>query len=242
MRRAAAGFTLVEVVVAIAVMAIAIFPLIDSIKHSRQTIKSSQVKRTMKQLLEFKMSQILLDQPPEDEEPIYVDGAEGNFGEEFEADRTKAYWFDAKYYNYSFRIDSQEVDLASAGGITGEEDESAREDEKDRAPEGSSDDPLGLGAGQEEEEELGQLRYLVTLTIFYRTGNPHADRAMTAVTYVKHPREKETMSGPDMGPAGAGGLPGGGEAKGGSGQVQNQNQGAGGLGALLGGQGGQKGK
>ena len=234
-RSAAGGFTLLEVVVAIAVMTIAMFPLLDSVKHSRQAVKSAEIMRTMKQLLEYKMAQILLDQPPEGEEPIYVDGAEGNFGEDFAADKDKAYWFEDKYYHYSYRIDSEEVDLGSGGGITGEEEEqTAAERERERQAQDAAASPLGaLGGAAEEEEDLGQLRYRVTLSIFHHNNLSKLNRTMSAVVYVKHPRAKETMTGPE----GAGGAPGGQGGTGGMLGGMTQTTGSGGQMGIFGGSG-----
>jgi hypothetical protein len=170
-------------------------------------VKSAEINRTMKQLLEYKMGQILLDQPPEGEEPIYVDGTEGNFGDDFAADKDKSFWFDEMYYHYSYRIDSEEVDLGSGGGITGEEEETAPEPEPRR--DAGAENPLGaLGAEGESDEDLGQLRYRVTLTIMHHNNAAHLNRSMSAVAYVKHPQVKETMTGPE-GAGGPGAMGGG---------------------------------
>ncbi len=71
----------------------------------------------------------------------------------------------------------------------------------------------GAEGGEQAEEELGQLRYIVTLTVFFRNGNANFDQAMSIVAYVKHPHESEAMTGPDLGPGGApGSNTGSGEA------------------------------
>ncbi len=80
------GITLVEVLVAMAIVSLVIAPLLLSIGDARRRVRDGQIKRTMKQLMEYKLAHILLDRPPEGEEPIYVDGTEGNFGEDFERD------------------------------------------------------------------------------------------------------------------------------------------------------------
>lgn len=217
------GLTLLEVMVAMAVMSIAIFPLIDAIRDSRVVVRESEVRRTMRQLIDYKMMQILMDQPPEGQEPIYVDGAEGNFGSEFENDKDKEYWFDQKYYNYSFRIDSEEVDLGLVSSEEEEEDEANRtsDDRRTQAATGSS--PFGDLGGEGSDESQSQLRYKVTLTVFFRTGNRRLDQSMSVVTYVKHPHEKEAMTGPKAGgEAGANGL-GAGAGQVGQGQAATGN-------------------
>jgi len=206
------GMTLLEVNVAIMIMAISVIPLLVSLGDARRKVTDGQVKRTMKQLLEYKLAFILLDKPAEGEEPLYVDGWEGNFGEEFDNDPEKAYWFDEKYYYYSYRVDSEEVDLGMSGGITGEEFGEDPLEEPSTESADAAGSPFGTG---EEEEDLGQLRYRVTLFVSYQPGNALFDRHMSAVTYVRHPEFPETMQGPDLG-AGGGGI-GGGEASAGGG-------------------------
>lgn len=218
------GLTLLEVMVAMAVMSIAIFPLIDAIRDSRVVVRESEVRRTMRQLIDYKMMQILMDQPPEGQEPIYVDGAEGNFGTEFESDKEKEYWFDPKYYNYSFRIDSEEVDLGLVSSEEEEEEEDNRtsDDRRTQAASGGAGLFGDLG-GEGSDETQSQLRYKVTLTVFFRTGNRRLDQSMSVVTYVKHPHEKEAMTGPKAGgEAGANGL-GAGAGQVGQGQAATGN-------------------
>ncbi len=103
------GMTLLEVMVALVIVSTTALPLLVSLGDAHRRVTRANIKRQMKQLMEYKLSHILLDRPAEDQEPIYVDGAEGNFGEDFElADSDeKAYGFDDALYNYSYRIDSQ---------------------------------------------------------------------------------------------------------------------------------------
>ena len=201
------GMTLLEVMVALVIVSTTALPLLVSLGDAHRRVARANIKRQMKQLMEYKLAHILLDRPAEDQEPIYVDGVEGNFGEDFElADSDeKAYGFDDALYNYSYRIDSQEIDLGTTGGITGdEEDDEPNNNRRDADPGGSPVPGLGGAQGGEQtEEELGQLRYIVTLTVLFRNGNANFDQAMSVVTYVKHPHESEAMSGPDLGPGGA---------------------------------------
>lgn len=214
-----AGITLVEVLVAMAIVSIAIAPLLLSIGDARRRVRDGQIKRTMKQLMEYKMAHILLDRPPEGEEPIYVDGTEGNFGEDFEGDIDKAYWFDDRYYDYWYRIDSEEVDLGGGGGVTGFEDEIAEEEEI------AANEEAGLPGEEIMEEDLGQLRYRVTLTVSFDVGNANFTQRMMVVTYVRHPQQPENMTGPDMSAMEAGGI-GGSEATGGAGTAATSTAGA----------------
>ena len=217
-----AGMTLLEVMVAFMILTASAVPLLIALADSQRRVFDSQVKRTMKQLLEYKIAHVLLDRPAEDQEPIYVDGAEGNFGEEFDNNDDKSYWHDDDLYNFSYRIDSEEIDMGSAGGDTGyEEEEYQPEPEPD--PGG---DPMGLGAAAQ-EEELGQLRYRVTLTIFYRPGNANFDQHMSVVVYVKHPHQSERMTGPNL-EGGAGNTLGAGEAGTGAGATATGAAGPGG--------------
>lgn len=209
------GMTLLEVMVALVIVSTTALPLLISLGDAHRRVTRTNIKRQMKQLMEYKLAHILLDRPAEDQEPIYVDGAEGNFGEDFEAmdSDEKRYFFDDSLYNYSYRIDSQEIDLGSAGGITGEEIDDAEDEPGERNPAGAPGLGIGAAGGEDqEEEELGQLRYIVTLTVFFRSGNANFDQAMSVVTYVKHPHESEAMSGPDLGPGGAASGLGSGEA------------------------------
>ncbi len=207
------GMTLLEVMVALIIVSTTALPLLVSLGDAHRRVTRANIKRQMKQLMEYKLSHILLDRPAEDKDPIYVDGVEGNFGEDFElADsEEKAYFFDESLYNYSYRIDSQEIDLGSSGGITG--DEEGDQDNSTRSRQDPAGDPgLGLGGAETEgqaEESQGQLRYIVTLTVLFRSGNANFDQAMSVVTYVRHPHESEAMTGPDLGPGGGGGLGGG---------------------------------
>ncbi|MCB9832439.1 MAG: type II secretion system protein [Planctomycetes bacterium] len=195
--------TLLEVMVAIAIVATTAVPLLISLSDSHRRVADGAVKRKMKQLMEYKLAHVLLDRPAEGQEPIYVDGAENNFGEEFEAadsaDISYSVKQDESLYYYSYRIDSEEIDLGTTGGITGNEEEDEADSRED--PGGSPLGGLG-GDAAGEEESLGQLRYLVTLTVFYEPGNQRFARNMSIVTYVKHPFESEAMSGPDLGPGG----------------------------------------
>lgn len=215
------GFSLLEVMVAFLILTTSAVPLLIALADSQRRVGDFETKRTMKQLMEYKLAHVLLDRPAEDQEPIYVDGAEGNFGDEFDILEDKTYWHDEELYYYSYRIDSEEVDLGNGGGVTGEEDEFGEEDRRSSRNDDPGGSPLGgLGAGEEgeeEEEELGQLRYRVTLTVFYRPGNANFDQHMSIVTYVKHPFESEAMTGPDLGPGGGPPGMGGGEAIGGAG-------------------------
>lgn len=207
--------TLLEVMVALVIVSTTALPLLVSLGDAHRRVTRANIKRQMKQLLEYKLAHVLLDRPAEDKEPIYVDGVEGNFGEDFEISDSeeKAYFFDETLYNYSYRIDSQEIDLGSSGGVTGdEEDEDNSRNERESDPGGSPFGGIGGEGGEEAEEELGQLRYIVTLTVLFRNGNANFDQAMTLVTYVKHPHESEAMTGPDLGNGGNGNGPGGGEA------------------------------
>ncbi len=180
-----------------AIVSLVIAPLLLSIGDARRRVRDGQIKRTMKQLMEYKLAHILLDRPPEGEEPIYVDGTEGNFGEDFERDLDKAYWFDERYYDYWYRIDSEEVDLGGGGGITGFE-EDFNEPEPEPSAEEGGEGMAGLGGEAEAEEDLGQLRYRVTLTVSFDTGNANFTQRMMVVTYVRHPQQPENMTGPDM--------------------------------------------
>lgn len=214
-RSSQAGMTLLEVLVALVILSTCALPLLIALGDAQRQIARAHNRRVMKQLLEYKLSHILLDKPAEGVEPIYVDGAEGNFGDDFANDPDKAYWFDESLYNYAYRIDSEEIDLGSGGGTTGFEenrDERERERERERE-EARSRDPGGSPFGEGElppEEDLGQTRYRVTLTVFYRSGNVHFDQAISLVAYVKHPHDKESMTGPDLsGPSGALGGAGG---------------------------------
>ncbi len=197
--------TLLEVMVALTIVATTALPLLISLADSHRRVADGAVKRKMKQLMEYKLAHILLDRPAEGQEPIYVDGAENNFGEEFElasADDISYFIEDESLYYYSYRIDSEEIDLGTSGGITGEEE---IEPESRAADPGGNPLGGGFGDGEEEiEESLGQLRYLVTLTVFYNPGSAKFARSMSIVTYVKHPFESEAMSGPDLGPGGEG--------------------------------------
>jgi len=208
------GMTLLEVMVAFMILTASAVPLLIALADSQRRVFDSQAKRTMKYLLEYKLAHVLLDRPPEDQDPIYVDGAEGNFGEEFDNSDEKSYWHDNNLYNYSYRIDSEELDMGTAGGDTGFEEEEAQQPEPEADPGG---DPLGLGAATE-EEELGQLRYRVTLTVFYRPGNANFDQHMSVVVFVKHPHQGEQMSGPDLEGSGPEGTLGAGEAEAGGGK------------------------
>lgn len=205
-RRPDGGLTMLEVIVTLLILSTCALPLLIALADAQRQIVRAKNQRVMKQLLEYKLAHVLLDQPAEDEEPIYVDGAEGNFGEDFANDPEKAYWFDEEMYSYSYRIDSEELDLGSGGGITGEEESVAEPDPPPSSDPGGS--PFGVGEGEETEEDLGQIRYRVTLTVFYRPGNANFDQNMSLVTYVRHPHHDEAMSGPDMG-GGGGGLGGG---------------------------------
>ena len=201
-RNSESGFTLLEVMVAFVILTASAVPLLIALADSQRRVFDSRVKRTMKQLMEYKLSHVLLDRPAEDQEPIYVDGAEGNFGEEFAAmdPQEKSYWFSDEMYFYSFRIDSEEIDLGLGGGLTGEEsDENGRPSEPppETPAADPGGDPFGLGGGGQ-EEDLGQLRYRVTLTILYHPGNANFDQHMSTVVYVKHPHQEETMSGPEL--------------------------------------------
>lgn len=225
-RNGEAGITLVEVLVAMAVVSLVIAPLLLSIGDARRRVRDGQIKRTMKQLMEYKLSHILLDRPPEGEEPIYVDGTEGNFGEDFERDLDKAYWFDERYFDYWYRIDSEEVDLGRGGGITGFE-EDFNEPEPEPIAEEGTEGAAGLGGAGEAEEELSQLRYRVTLTVSYDTGNANFTQRMMVVTYVRHPQQSEEMTGPDMSALESEGI-GGEEATGGAGASTTSTAGSGG--------------
>ncbi|MCA9320452.1 MAG: type II secretion system protein [Planctomycetes bacterium] len=204
------GMTLLEVMVAFIILTASAVPLLIALADSQRRVADSQVKRRMKQMLEYKLSHVLLDRPAEDQEPIYVDGAEGNFGQEFANADDKSYWSEEDMFFYSYRIDSEEIDLGLSGGVTGSEEET-RPPDPEPDPGG---DPLGIGAA--EEEDLGQLRYRVTLTIFYRPGNANFDQHLSTVVYVKHPHQSEQMTGPEL-EGGAGNLMGAGEATGGAG-------------------------
>lgn len=221
------GFSLLEVMVAFLILTTSAVPLLIALADSQRRVGDFETKRNMKQLMEYKLAHVLLDRPAEDQEPIYVDGAEGNFGDEFDILEGKTYWHDEALYNYSYRIDSEEVDLGNGGGVTGEEEDDFGSS-RDRDPGGSPLDGIG-GEEGEEEEELGQLRYRVTLSVFYRPGNANFDKHMSIVTYVKHPFESEAMTGPDMGP-GEGGPPGMGEGEaiggGGTGEGSTTDRGA----------------
>lgn len=237
-RNSEAGITLVEVLVAMAIVSLVIAPLLLSIGDARRRVRDGQIKRTMKQLMEYKLSHILLDRPPEGEEPIYVDGTEGNFGEDFERDLDKAYWFDERYFDYWYRIDSEEVDLGGGGGVTGfEEDFNEPEPIAEEGTEGAP----GLGGAEEAEEELSQLRYRVTLTVSYDTGNANFTQRMMVVTYVRHPQQAEEMTGPDMSALESEGV-GGEEAAAGAGASTTSTAGSGGSSAatLFGGSGAAK--
>lgn len=205
-RRPDEGLTMLEVIVTLLILSTCALPLLIALADAQRQIVRAKNQRVMKQLLEYKLAHVLLDQPAEGEEPIYVDGAEGNFGEDFANDPEKAYWFDEEMYSYSYRIDSEEIDLGTSGGITGEEEEFAEPEPPPSDDPGGN--PFGVG-GEETEEELGQLRYRVTLTVFYRPGNANFDQNMSLVTYVRHPHHDEAMTGPDAG-GGAGGLGGAG--------------------------------
>lgn len=204
------GITLVEVLVAMAIVSLVIAPLLLSIGDARRRVRDGQIKRVMKQLMEYKLAHILLDRPPEGEEPIYVDGIEGNFGEDFERDIDKAYWFDERYFDYWYRIDSEEVDLGAGGGVTGFE-----EDFNEPEPEPTGEEGA-LGEEAAMEEDMGQLRYRVTLTVSFDTGNANFTQRMMVVTYVRHPQQAEDMTGPDMSALESEGV-GGAEASGGAG-------------------------
>ncbi|MEZ6194338.1 MAG: prepilin-type N-terminal cleavage/methylation domain-containing protein [Planctomycetota bacterium] len=205
-RRSDSGLTMLEVIVTLLILSLTALPLLIALADAQRGIVRSKTKRVMKQLLEYKLAHVLLDRPGEDEEPIYVDGSEGNFGEDFANDPDKAYWFSEDMYFYSYRIDSEEIDLGTSGGITGEEEETRQPAPTPESDPGGS--PFGENA-EEETEELGQLRYRVTLTVFYQPGNANFNQHMSIVTYVKHPHHKETMTGPEaQGGDGPGGLPG----------------------------------
>ncbi|HGY91081.1 MAG TPA: type II secretion system protein [Planctomycetes bacterium] len=232
-RNSEGGFTLLEVMVAFVILTASAVPLLIALADSQRRVFDSRVKRTMKQLMEYKLSHVLLDRPAEDQEPIYVDGAEGNFGEEFAAmdPQEKSYWFSDEMYFYSFRIDSEEIDLGLGGGLTGEEGgEGGQPPEPPPADPGAdpAGDPFGLGEGQ--EEDLGQLRYRVTLTILYHPGNANFDQHMSTVVYVKHPHQEETMSGPEL-QGGQANTLGAGEASAGGSNAGAGGSGAGGGGA-----------
>ena len=239
-RKNEAGMTLLEVTVAVMLMAISVVPLLISLGGARKRVYDGQVKRTMKQLMEFKLGDMLLDRPEEGDDPIWIDGTEGNFGEQFENDPTKAAWFEEKYYNYSYRIDAEEVDHGTGGGTTGLEESATEPAEPE--PE-QPENPFGAGGGSNpfgggEEEELGQIRYRVTLTIYYHPGNASFNRRMSVVTYLRDPHGDEAMSGPGSGGAG-GGLGGafGGAAAAGAGDTTGAAGGANPLPAIGGGGG-----
>ncbi len=199
-----------EVLVALLILSTCALPLLIALGDAQSQIARSKHRRTMKQLLEYKLSHILLDRPAEGEDPIYVEAAEGNFGEDFSNDPDKAYWFDESLYFYNYRIDSEEIDLGSAGGLTGDEEEEAQK-QRDRERDDAGGNPFGGAEAEEQEEDLSQLRYRVTLTIEYLPGNANFAQHMSIVTYVRHPHQSEAMSGPDArggGPGGPGGLGG----------------------------------
>lgn len=204
-----AGMTLMEVMVAFVIMAITVTPMAISIGGARKRVRDGQTRRVLKQLLEYKLAHILLDKPAEDEEPIYVDGVEGNFGDDFAGDMEKSFWFDDQLYYFNYRVSAEEIDLGGGGGITGEEDDAGFENRSSRENENNSENaggsPFGgLGEDEEEEQDLGQIRYRVTLFVSFRPGSAIFDRHMSLCTYVRHPHGSEAMQGPDLGESGGG--------------------------------------
>jgi len=78
-RGTALGFTLLEVVVAMAILALFIVPLLGAISHSLNSIGASQDRMTALRLAQDKMTEIEMMKFPEAEES----GIKGDFGKDY---------------------------------------------------------------------------------------------------------------------------------------------------------------
>lgn len=206
------GFTLVEVVVALVIVASAFLPLMASLGSSAEKVLDATLHRKMRYLMQIQAADVEIQQikPPgegEDEEDAerYEEGSRGTF-EAFASEDMPG-----EYDAFTWEVEIYREELICGGS---DDPEALEEAGFETGPSGEiigrpvSNDPRDEG----EEEPEGQMKRLMVLTVRCEGEDADHDLAYRIMTYLPIPGEEDRQIGGEA--TGAVPPPGGAEAGG----------------------------
>jgi prepilin-type N-terminal cleavage/methylation domain-containing protein len=190
------GFTLLEVLVVLAILGYAVTGLIATVGRFTDVAVVTKVNRQMRQLVEYQMGQIAVGKLHPDEEDPFPDGQTGAF--------LDVGGYPEEYEAFTWEIRREEVpicgtndaDLADAGF----------EQTSDGFVRRQTDDILA-GLDEHLEKPEGQFKSRVTLTVRWHGPSAEDDRVFTIVTLlpVNGEEEQDVGGGEEPGVGGAAG-------------------------------------
>jgi prepilin-type N-terminal cleavage/methylation domain-containing protein len=207
-RQAEAGFTLLEVLVTLAILGYAVVSFQTIVGTSVDRALVTKVNRQLRQLVEYQMGQVAVGKLHPEEEDPFPDGQSGSFED--------VGGYPEEYESFTWHLKREEVP------ICGTDEEELREAGFQQLPGGTggfirpqTDDILS-GADEHLEKPKGQFKSRVTLTVRWSGLSADEDREFSIVTYLPVNGEEEEGAGAGSEMPGAGtNTPGG--AQGGAG-------------------------
>lgn len=216
------GFSLLEVLVSVAIIGMAVVALQSSLGGAVDKAMATKVNRQMRHLAQFQYGQVVVGKLHPEEQDPFLDGQTGGFED------VGGYPEEYRAFGWEVRVDevavcgASNLDLEEAGFAADEGGQYSRAltDDLVQATQGEG---AGGGGGfgallrGEAPRPEGQFRRRITLTLHWAAANAEADRAYTLVTLVPVEDDGALPAPGDVpGLPGAGGAPGGGAAGGGS--------------------------
>jgi prepilin-type N-terminal cleavage/methylation domain-containing protein len=189
------GFTLLEVLIALAIMGIALvgFQAITGGAYERALV--TRVNRQMRALVEYQMGQITVGKLHPDEDDPYPDGQTGTFED--------VGGYAEEYQAFTWEVRREEIPIVGAN----EEDLEKAGFKKEPGNSGgyvrAQTDDILAGTDEHLEKPAGQFKSRMTLIVRWHAMSADEDREFKIETYLPVYGEEDT-AGPD-----AGGAPGG---------------------------------
>ncbi len=215
--RREAGFTLIEVMVTLLIVAFAVSHLLAILGTSVNDALETKINRQLKQLVQFQMGQITVGQLHPDEEDPFPDGQSGDFSD--------VGGYPEEYAPFKWQIYREEVAICGAdneemkkagfeqdgsGAFIRPETDDIINGKGGKKANGAAEMP-----GAEEDKPEGQFKTRVTLVVRWSAESQDEDKEFSITTYLPV-KDEETQ---DMGGAGGAGGPGGPGGPGGQGNT-----------------------
>jgi prepilin-type N-terminal cleavage/methylation domain-containing protein len=175
------GFTLIEVLVTLAILGYAIVGFSAMVGQSVDLAIVTKVNRQMRQLVDYQMGQITVGKLHPEEEDPFPDGQTGSFDD--------VGGYPEEYQAYSWELRREEIP------ICGTDEEELQKAGFDKAPGGTyarpqTDDILS-GEDEHVEQPEGQFKSRVTLIVRWHGESADDDREFAVVTYLPVNGEEE---------------------------------------------------